>query len=195
MRMNAAAAAGRIMIHVWRMHLCSASCELPNTALFTIYFVLLFIIDNDEDKVTIPCCIVASSTVLAPLGPLPIKAVGARRPPAAPGARGSAQRELRTYPNEDDVKRKRWTLRSLDNSLHGRFPSGPIPFRAHSLQGPFRLDPIPFRPRSLQGPTPGPFRSGPVPFRAHSLQALTPFRPYFPSLIASIGRHRSWIRL
>jgi hypothetical protein len=31
-------------------------------------------------------CIVASSMVLAPLGPLPIKAVGARRPPAAPGA-------------------------------------------------------------------------------------------------------------
>ena len=59
--------------------------------------------DNDEDKVIV-LTIVTSSTVLAPLGPLPIKATGARRPPAAPGARGSTQREL-----EDDVKRKRWT--------------------------------------------------------------------------------------
>ena len=34
-----------------------------------------------------------------------VKAVGARRPPTAPGARNSAQqREF-----EDDVKRKRWT--------------------------------------------------------------------------------------
>ena len=78
----------------------TAAGTVPGTALLSS----LSFIDNDEDKVTILCCIVASSTVLASLGPLPIKATGAGRPPAAPNARNSAQREF-----EDDVKRKRWT--------------------------------------------------------------------------------------
>ena len=61
--------------------------------------------DNDEDKVIV-FTIVTSSTVLAPLGPLPIKATGARRPPAAPGARNSAHQREFTKVTDSEEKKK-----------------------------------------------------------------------------------------